>query len=57
MTGFRHWRVIRYYDDLLYDAKRYVDLMRTWSTHRQVNETLFKEVGAAIDAAGGEIVK
>jgi len=42
---------------LLYDAKRYVDLMRTWSTHRQVNETLFKEVGAAIDAAGGEIVK
>jgi trans-aconitate methyltransferase len=57
MIGFRHWRVIRYYDDLLYDAKRYVDLMRTWSTHRQVNETLFREVGAAIDAAGGEIVK
>jgi hypothetical protein len=46
-----------YYDDLLYDAKPYVDLMKTWSTHSQVNETLFREVGAAIDAAGDEIVK
>jgi ubiquinone/menaquinone biosynthesis C-methylase UbiE len=57
MVGFSQWRVIRYYEYLSYDAKRYVDLMRTWSTHRDVSETLFSEVGSAIGASGGEIVK
>ena len=57
IAGFGQWRTIRYYDDLLYGAKRYVELMRTWSTHRYVNEILFSEVKSAIDAAGGSITK
>jgi ubiquinone/menaquinone biosynthesis C-methylase UbiE len=57
MAGFGPWRVIRYYTDVEYDAKGYVDLMRTWSTHRNTNGMLFTEVGSAIKAAGGRIAK
>jgi ubiquinone/menaquinone biosynthesis C-methylase UbiE len=57
LAGFKHWRVMRYYDYPTYDARRYVELMRTWSTHRNVDERLFEAVGSAINAAGGTIVK
>jgi SAM-dependent methyltransferase len=57
IPGFADWRVIRYYTNYVYDSNRYVDLMRTWSTHRNIGEDLFREVGLALDANGGQIIK
>jgi SAM-dependent methyltransferase len=57
IPGFSDWRVIRYYTNPVYDSKRYVELMRTWSTHRNIDESLFREVGLALEANGGQIAK
>jgi SAM-dependent methyltransferase len=57
IPGFTDWRVIRYYTNHVYNSKRYVELMRTWSTHRSIGEVLFQEVGMALDENGGKIIK
>jgi ubiquinone/menaquinone biosynthesis C-methylase UbiE len=57
LVGFGHWRVIRYYENHVYSSERYVDLMKTWSTHRFHKEALFDAVRSAIDDIGGKIEK
>lgn len=55
--GFRDWRVIRYHDRLSYDPAGYLNLLRTWSTHADLDQAFFAAVAAAIRDAGGRIVK
>ncbi len=55
--GFGDRRVIRCYDRLSCDARGYVDLQRTWSTHANLGEAFFAAVASAIDEAGGRIAK
>jgi ubiquinone/menaquinone biosynthesis C-methylase UbiE len=57
LVGFGQWRVIRYYENHSYSAEKYIKLMKTWSTHRFLNETLFDAVRSAIDDIGGSIKK
>jgi hypothetical protein len=49
--------VIRYYETAMYDARGYVDLLQTWSTHTQLPEAFFDEVSAAIEGCGDSITK
>jgi trans-aconitate methyltransferase len=57
LPRFSNWRVIRYYQTLLLDAPRYINLMKTWSTHRTSQESLFTAVKDAIERNGGKISK
>jgi SAM-dependent methyltransferase len=54
---FGDWRVIRYYDNVSYDAEGYQGLLRTWSTHVQLPQAFYRAVADAINDAGGHIVK
>jgi ubiquinone/menaquinone biosynthesis C-methylase UbiE len=56
-SGFGQWRVNRYYETVRYDARGYVDLLHTWSTHTQLPEAFFEEVSRAIRDCGGSIEK
>lgn len=56
-TEFTDWRAIRYYDTVCYSSARYVDLLRTWSTHANLSESFFRAVSCLIEDAGGEIEK
>jgi ubiquinone/menaquinone biosynthesis C-methylase UbiE len=55
--GYCDWRVIRYYDAVRYDTRRYTDLLHTWSTHVDLPPAFFQAVSAAIERSGGSITK
>jgi len=57
LEGFSDWRVIRYYDNIRYDAEGYVNLLRTWSTHADLSQSFYEAVGLAIHETGGSIEK
>lgn len=56
-ASFGDWRIIRYYDNVRYDADRYLSLLRTWSTHVELPQGFYRAVAAAIGDVGGQIVK
>lgn len=55
--GFGGWRVIRYYDSVRYSATQYLDLLRTFPNHANLDVEFFASVGSLIEDSGGEIVK
>jgi len=55
--GFGDWRIIRYYDNVRYDADGYLNLLRTWSTHVDLPPEFFRAVSRAIHDVGGHVVK
>jgi ubiquinone/menaquinone biosynthesis C-methylase UbiE len=55
--GFGLWRVIRYYETVRYDAQGYLDLLRTWSTHKGLPPAFFEAVSDTIQRSGGSIAK
>ena len=55
--AFGKWRIIRYYDNVEYDADGYSKLLRTWSTHVDLPQSFYGAVAAAIEDVGGHILK
>jgi hypothetical protein len=55
--GFADRRIIRYYDNLQYNAEGYLSLLRTWPDHAGLPDQFFSEIASAVEAVGGLIVK
>ena len=46
--GLSGRRVVRYYDQVQYDAERYLGLLRTWPNHASLPDSFFNAITSAI---------